>query len=304
MLLAAVTSEPELQSWWAHWNSFVDGRRTMRRGLIGARLMNPRLRLYASRALNPSLLRRLRPVAALFGLVAFIAGVVALFTIENSAGSLFLVTLGLVIVLAAILGSRVQLESFEVLGAKMKVREVVRSRLQLAERAAANPGDPQAPVAREQAAALQKLIGLYDLYVYIRKTQPFSSQRTAALDKVAARMQLAGGEAHFDAGEVSTWFHQGDDPLRVVALNLMLAREECRDFLAVLKSIDEPRSLFEQFYALRLGRAMILGLDRFERQLLTDAIIRAQRRRRFRNDPGVVMVSDAILAELDRSGHR
>ena len=54
--------------------------------------------------------------------------------------------------------------------------------------------------------------------------------------------------------EVSAWFNNGTDALRIVALNLMLAREECRDFLAVLKAIDRPRSLFEQFCGLLLGK--------------------------------------------------
>jgi hypothetical protein len=66
----------------------------------------------------------LRPVAAALGLVAFVGGVVALFTIDNSAGSLFLITLGVVLVLVVFLGGRIQLESFEILGAKIKVREV------------------------------------------------------------------------------------------------------------------------------------------------------------------------------------
>jgi hypothetical protein len=39
-------------------------------------------------------------------------------------------------------------------------------------------------------------------------------------------MQNAEGEVPFDPAEVSTWFHQGDEPLRVIALNGMLARAE------------------------------------------------------------------------------
>jgi hypothetical protein len=38
----------------------------------------------------------------------FVAGGVALFTIENSAGSLFLVALGVTLILVALLGERVQ----------------------------------------------------------------------------------------------------------------------------------------------------------------------------------------------------
>ena len=241
----------------------------------------------------------LLPVAALLGLVAFVGGVIALFTLDNAAGSLFLITLGLVLLLVVTLRGRITLESFEILGAKIKVQEVVRSRLELAEAAGIEEGGP-APVVRKQARALQQLVGLYDLYAYIRKTQTLSSGRTAALDEVARRMQAAGRAVQFDPADVSTWFHQGDDALRVVALNLMLARAESRDFLAVLKAITEPRNNFEQFYGLGVGRVMLPDLDSLERHLLTDAIGRAQRTRRFRRDAPLMRLSAAILAELDR----
>jgi hypothetical protein len=240
----------------------------------------------------------LRPAAAFLGVVTFTGGVVTLFTTENSAGSIFLLTFGVVLVLVAFLGERIQLESFEILGAKVKVRDVVRSRLQLAELASAGQDDGGGAEMREQALTLQRLVGLYDLYGYVRSTEPFGPRRTAALDQLADRMQGVGREVAFDPAEVSAWFHQGTDALRVVALNLMLAREDCRDFLAVLKTVEAPRSLFEQFYGLRLGRAMLPELDGLERWLLANAIERARRKRRFRHDPPLVSLSNMILSEL------
>jgi hypothetical protein len=112
-------------------------------------------------------------------------------------------------------------------------------------------------------------------------------------------MRTVGRDVPFDPVEVSTWFHNGTDALRVVALNLMLAREECREFLAVLKTIDRPRSLFEQFYGLLLGREMLPGLDMLEQRLLADAIKRARLRRRFRRDRPLMALSSTILTELD-----
>ena len=246
----------------------------------------------------PRRLSWLRPLAALIGATAFVGGVIALFTIDNSAGSLFVIAAGMALVLVALLGGRIELESFEILGAKIKVREIVRSRLQLAEYAGAGEDDARSAVMREQALTLQKLVGLYDLYEYIRRVQPASDERTAALDELAARMQAAGRGVAFDSAEVSTWFHQGNDALRVVALNLMLARPEYRDFLAVLKTVEEPRSLFEQFYGLGLARAMLPVLDRLERRLLANALERARRRRRFRRDRPLMTVSDALLRDL------
>jgi hypothetical protein len=239
----------------------------------------------------------LRLIAALAGLAAFFGGVVALFTIDNSAGSLFLITLGTLLVLISLFGRLMQIESFEIMGAKIKVQEVVRSRLQLA-LARSDEEDGRGAVIREQALTLQKLTRLYDLYAYVRSTQGASSERTAALDEIAARMQEAGKDGQFDQAEVSTWFQEGDDPLRIVALNLMLVREECRDFLAVLKTLDQPRSQFEQYYALQLGRKMLPSLNGFECRLLSDAIGRARRKRRFRRDPPLMRRSEQILAEL------
>jgi len=242
-------------------------------------------------------LPRLRPVGVLVGLATFIGGTIALFTIENSAGSLFVITVGMVLALVALLGNRVQLESFELLGANVKVREVVKGRLQLAESPDVEKADSRSSLAREQALTLQKLAGLYDLYQYVRRTQPASDERTAALDQLAHRMQAAGSEADFDAAEVATWFHEGDDGLRVIALNVMLARAECRQLSAVLETIEEPRSLFEQYYGLRLARAMTPSLDLLERRILAGAIERARRRRRFRRDEPLMRLSDELLAE-------
>jgi hypothetical protein len=73
-------------------------------------------------------------------------------------------------------------------------------------------------------------------------------------------MQAVGREVVFDPAEVATWFHEGTDALRVVALNLMIAGEDCRDFLAVLEVVNAPRSLFEQFYGLILGQQMLSNL--------------------------------------------
>jgi hypothetical protein len=241
----------------------------------------------------------LRPLAIFVGLASFIGGVVALFTIDNSAGSLFLITLGLVMLLAAAFATRIEIESFALMGATIRVREVVRSRVQLAQRVGADQDDGRGVEIREEALTLQKLVALYDLYEYIRRTQPFSAQRTRNLDDLALRMQGAGREVPFDPAEVSTWFHQGDDPLRVVALNVMLARAECRDFLAVIKCVDEPRSNFEQYYGLQLGREMLRDLDDLEGRLLADAIERARRKRRFRRDEPLMRLSEAMLAHLE-----
>lgn len=239
-----------------------------------------------------------RTAAAVLGLAALVAGAVALFATDNGAGSLFLLTLGTVLVLLAAVGERVRLDSFGFLGATVKVQEVVRRRLELAD-VSSGPDGPDDARLRRQAQTLQKLAALYQLYEHTRAVEPVSDRRTATLDELADRMQAAALEAEFDPAEISIWFHEGTDALRVIALNVMLARPDCRDFTAVITAIDEPRSLFEQFYALRLAKRMVEGLEPLERRLLAQALERAVQRRRFRRDAPLMALRSSILASMD-----
>jgi hypothetical protein len=236
----------------------------------------------------------LRVVAALPGAAAFVAGVVALFATDNGAAATFLLTVGVVGMLAAALAGRIEIESFGLLGAQVKVRQVVKRRLELADTGGTAAGDDL----RKQALVLQRLNTLYGLYAHIRRTEPFSGQRTRKLDDLARRMQAVGKEAAFDPAEVASWFHEGTDPLRVIAINLMIARPEYRDVLVVLATIEAPRSNFEQYWGLWLARDMAGNLEAVERGVLVTAIERARSRRRFRKDKPLMAMSAGVLAKL------
>ena len=229
-------------------------------------------------------------------------GAVALAATDTGAASVLLLTGGLTLVLVAWLGPRLELESFELLGAKIQVRQVVRRRLELAESQSTRRSEADRSDLREQAATVQQLNHLYGLYGHIRATQPASDRRTIMLDDVAQRMQSVAADSHFEAVEVATWFHEGTDELRVVALNVMLTRPECRDVLAVLEAIEHPRNLFEQYYGLRLALAMCPQLDTLERRLIAEAVLRAQRKRRFRRDRPLVLLADELGKRLGSDG--
>lgn len=224
-----------------------------------------------------------------------------LFSSEHDARSGFLLTLGLLLLLIALVGGRIELEGFEILGAKIRVREVVKSRLELAaspEREEAADGDRL----RAQAVALQKLVSLHGLYEHIRRVEPPGTERTETLDRLAARMQEAGKEAEFDSVEVVEWFHEGTDALRVIALNLMLVNPEHRDFLAVIMAIDEPHSLFEQYYAMEVATEMFPDLDSLQKRLLSDSLSRARRKRRVRRDRPLMKASKDLLDWIAAEG--
>jgi hypothetical protein len=237
------------------------------------------------------ILPAVRVAAAVLGLALAVLGVVLLFSTDNSAGALFVIGVAAACLLVALLAPRLRIQSFGVLGAEIAVRDVVGERLEIAR----SPGT-DSNEARAQARALRNYA---DLYEHVRRTQPPGRARTAALDRLAGRVQRAARDIPFDPAEVATWFHDGDDALRIVALNVMIARSECRDFMAVLEGIESSRSAFEQYYALRLGREMLdEGLDPVERDALAQTVHRALLSRRMSHDANRAAVAKAILTQL------
>lgn len=234
-----------------------------------------------------------------FGVVSFVTGALVLFTTDHDARSGFLLTLGLVLALTALLGGRIQLEGFEILGAKVRVREVVKNRLELAS-TPKGVGTADSDKLRDQAIVLQELVGLYGLYEHVRRVEPPGPKRTEKLDGLALSMQRAGRKADFDPVEVIEWFHEGTDPLRVIALNLMLVNPDHRDFLAVIKAIDDPHSLFEQYYAMRVGKVMLSDLDPLQKRLLADALSRARKKRQLRRDRPLDAFSKSLLDQIGK----
>lgn len=248
------------------------------------------LRLTAARARH-RWQRRLPWVLGAVGVAALLGGIATLFTTEHDARSAFLLSLGVFLLLIARLGERFQLEGFEILGAKLQVRQVVKRRLELADSTAQGPDSSL----RQQAVALQRLAGLYE---YVRRTRPPGPERTEVLDALAESMQSAAADAEFAPAEVVDWYREGSDALRVIALNLMLANPSYRDVVTVLEAIDQPRSLFEQYYGMKLAGRMLRGLGQLERGLLRESIVQARTKRKLRGDGDLMDMSAGLLARL------
>ena len=115
-----------------------------------------------------------------------------------------------------------------------------------------------------------------------------------------ARLAHAGGAGQGGVRrcEVISWFHEGTDALRIIALNLMLANDDYRDFLAVLDTLDTPHRLFGQFYGLLLARAMLPDLHALQNRLLGDAMTRARHTRRFRRDEPLMELGQELVEWL------
>jgi hypothetical protein len=59
-----------------------------------------------------------------------------------------------------------------------------------------------------------------------------------------------------DPTEVLRWFEEGDGGARIVALGLMEADRDLRDFDAAIDAIEHSRTAFEQYHGLKLAASM------------------------------------------------
>jgi hypothetical protein len=94
----------------------------------------------------------------------------------------------------------------------------------------------------------------------------------------------------------------GSDEQRVTALGMMQARPELREIRAVLPVIEDPRSPFEQYHALRLADEMVNDLGTVERRLLAQAV-KDQQGLGIRRDASRWHLCKQILRGLNEDGN-
>jgi hypothetical protein len=237
--------------------------------------------------------REVRLLAASLGLGMLAVGIFTVFAQGNGAGSAALITIGILLLVVAGFADRIEL--IELGGAKLQLRDLARRRFALASQEE-KKGDTQAAAnLRRQAHALQRLAGTYER---LRRSMPGGSRRTGALDEVMRQARRFAQETKFDPADVWTWFEEGNDAARVVALGLMLGDKDLRDFFAALDAIEHSRSAFEQYYGLRVARMMIPDLSEVEQDWLAAAVRSAQHTEGFQSDTSRKDVSKEILREL------
>lgn len=240
--------------------------------------------------------RHLRRLAgALGGAAILLAGVLAVFLTSNPAGSASLVTLGALVIGVALFSERI--ESLEFGGARMQLRDLAKQRFSLARQAEREGDAVAASRLRRQAHGFQRLAGTY---ARIRRSTAGGPSRTRILDEVVAQASRLAAETEFDPPDVWSWFDEGDEGARVIALGLMQGDERLRDFFCALDGIESSRSAFERYHALVVARQMAGGLTDLERDWLAAAVTDAQRSKRFREDGPSMAVANSILVELGR----
>lgn len=241
-----------------------------------------------------------RIVAGIVGALVLAGGVFAVFHTSNAAGSTSLVALGALVIGAALFSDRI--ESLEFGGAKLKLRDMAKQRFALAAQREGE-GDPAAALQlRKQAHSFQRLSGAYRR---IRRSTPPGPGRTELLDRLVAQARQLAEDTEFDPVDVWTWFGDGDEDARVIALGLMQGDERLRDFFCAFDAIENPRSPFEQYHALLVVAEMVEGgdaLTELESTWLREAIERAQTDKRFHEDKFSMPLSEQIAERLPASG--
>jgi hypothetical protein len=233
----------------------------------------------------------------LLGAGSFGTGVLAVFVTQNGTGTGVLLALGGVLLVLALLGDRP--ESFELGGAKLRLRAAAAETYALAE-ASERQGDiGTARRLRAEAQALLDAAGpIASEYMSVRSSMPPGAERTGAMEEVISRARRIAEEQRFEPAEVLRWLQEGNDEDRVTALGMMQASRELRNFDAALATIEHSRSAFEQYHAMLLAAKMIDDLDAVQLRRLAETV-RLQRDNRFHPGGDRWQLSESILRSVN-----
>lgn len=240
----------------------------------------------------------LRTLTALLGAGSFGIGALAVFATQNGPGSAALIVFGGVLLLLALLGSRI--ESLEFGGATLKIRAAAAERFALAEESERQGDVATANRLRAEASALLDAAGpIAADYSSVRGSMRAGASRTRAMEEVLVRARRLAQEQAFERAEVLRWLREGTGEERVTALAMMQASPELRDFEATLAVIAHSRTPFEQYHAMRLALHMVDALDVDQARRLAETV-EAQRGIRFRMDSDRRRLGEQILRKARR----
>lgn len=221
---------------------------------------------------TPPLKPGIQAVALLSGLALTLAGSVAVFTTDNSAGAAAMVTSGVVVMVLALLGNHMQ--AFEAGGIKLSFIREAAAQLEAAQTAEADGDATAAAQHREQAeqllAAAEGVATKYDL---VRSLEPSSWDRTSRLEGLLREARELDIETA-TAETVAKLFDSGIDGQRITALALVQANPSLGEGRVLRLALDDPRSAFEQYQALVATRAAWSELGSGDRQTIRRTVER------------------------------
>ena len=239
----------------------------------------------------------IRIVLGLLGAGSFGAGVLAVFRTENGTGAAVLLAFGGILLVLAILGSRI--EEIEFGGAKLKMRAQAAGLLAAADEAEREGETEDAARLRAQAQALlDAATPIASAYGDIRGSQGAGKERTRAMERVVDKARKLAANGEFEAAEVSRLLRTGTQEQRITAIGMMQGNPALRDVEAVLAAMADPASPFEQYHTLLLISLMVDDLDAVERDRAM-AVVKNARGLRFRRDADRWRLSEQILQRLE-----
>ncbi|MDH6436280.1 hypothetical protein M2158_004820 [Streptomyces sp. SAI-144] len=238
----------------------------------------------------------MRALTVVVGAGSFGLGACAVFVTQNGSGAAALIVFGGVLLLLALLGSRI--DSLEFAGATLRLRAAAAQRFALAEESERQGDVVAARALRAEARTLLEAAGpVAAEYGAVRASMRPGPSRTRALEEVIARARHMAHEQSFESIEVLRWLRHGTDEERITALAMMQASPDLRDFDAVLAVIAQPRTPFEQYHAMRLALQMADTLNAEQAGRLA-AAVRALRGVRFRRDSDRSRLREEILRKV------
>ncbi|MDF3288467.1 hypothetical protein [Streptomyces silvisoli] len=239
-----------------------------------------------------------RAAMGLLGAGSFGTGVCAVFATDNGTGTGVLLAFGGVLLVLALFGNRV--ESFELGGANLKLRAAAAERLALAEESERWGDTTTAEQLRAEAQALLEAAGpIAERYWSLRHSMRPGRERTLAMEQLVSRARRLPEERPFEPTEVVRWLREGTDGERVIALAMMQASRELRNFEAVVAAIEDSHSAFEQYHAVLLAKLMVDDLNTAQLRRLAETL-RSQQGHRFQRDTDRWELSEDILRRVEQ----
>jgi hypothetical protein len=233
----------------------------------------------------------------LLGAGSFGTGVLAVFVTQNGTGTGVLLALGGVLLVLALLGDRP--ESFELGGARLRLRAAAAETYALAEESERQGDTATARRLRAEAQALLEAAGpITSRYRSVRSSMPPSAERTRAMEEIVSQARRLAEEQRFEPAEVLRWLQEGNDEKRVTALAMMQASRELRNFDAALATIEHSHSAFEQYHAMLLAAKMIADLDAAQLRRLAETLT-LQRDNSFHPGGDRWQLSESILRSMN-----
>jgi len=121
-----------------------------------------------------------------------------------------------------------------------------------------------------------ELTQLVEQYKQIRASMPYGGERTFQMESLVGRMRAIISQTKLLPNEVDAYLHSDDIGERLLGLACVQLNGDGQHFEQVAQIIDNPKSAFEQYQALRAVLETISRLNKSQRQTLSEILTKQQ----------------------------